>query len=127
MPGLVTGNGNDGSRISIRNLLQHSSGTCRLQLRICRSKNAVDWEREAPAGPTRLQELVKFAMPHPPLWLPQPHQQRFSYANTNFVLAGLIIERATGRSWREEVRDRIVRKLRLENTIAPGVPRLPCT
>jgi D-alanyl-D-alanine carboxypeptidase len=118
LPGLVTGNGNDGSRITIRHLLQHSSGLVDYNSDLP-VKNAVDWERER-LRTHQLQDLVKLAMGHHPLWLPEPHEQRFSYANTNYVLAGMIIERATGRSWREEVQDRIVRRLRLGNTIAPG-------
>ena len=118
LPGLVTGNGNDGSRITIRNLLQHSSGLVDYNSDLP-VKNAADWARER-LRTYQLQELVKLAMQHPPLWIPEPHEQRFSYANTNFVLAGMIIERATGRRWEQEVRDRIVRKLRLGNTIAPG-------
>jgi D-alanyl-D-alanine carboxypeptidase len=118
LPGLVTGNGNDGSRITIRNLLQHSSGLVDYNSDLP-IKNAADWEQER-LRTYQLQELVKFAMRHPPLWFPEPHEQRFSYANTNFVLAGMIIGRATGRSWEREVQDRIVRRLRLGNTIAPG-------
>jgi D-alanyl-D-alanine carboxypeptidase len=118
LPGLVTGNGNDGSRITIRNLLQHSSGLVDYNSDLP-VKNAADWARER-LRTYQLQDLVKLAMRHPPLWLPEPDEQRFSYANTNFVLAGMIIERATGRSWQDEVRDRIVRRLRLRHTIAPG-------
>jgi D-alanyl-D-alanine carboxypeptidase len=118
LPGLVTGNGNDGSKITIRNLLQHSSGLVDYNSDLP-VKNAADWERERLQS-YQLQDLVKLAMRHPPLWFPEPHEQRFSYANTNFVLAGMIIERATGHSWQEEVQNRIVRRLRLESTIAPG-------
>jgi D-alanyl-D-alanine carboxypeptidase len=118
LPGLVTGNGNDGSKITIRNLLQHSSGLVDYNSDLP-VKNAADWQRER-LRTYQLQQLVKLAMQHPPLWFPERHEPRFSYANTNFVLAGLIIERATGRSWEQEVQDRIVRRLHLENTIAPG-------
>jgi D-alanyl-D-alanine carboxypeptidase len=118
LPGLVTGNGNDGNRITIRNLLQHSSGLVDYNSDLP-VKNAVDWERER-LRTYQLQELVKLAMRHSPLWVPEQREQRFSYANTNFVLAGMIIERATGRGWQEEVRDRIVRRLSLQNTIALG-------
>jgi D-alanyl-D-alanine carboxypeptidase len=118
LPGLVTGNGNDGSRITIQNLLQHSSGLVDYNLDLP-VKDAADWERER-LRTYQLQELVRLAMRHSPLWYPGLHEQRFSYANTNFVLAGMIIESATGRSWQEEVQDRIVRKLHLGNTVAPG-------
>jgi D-alanyl-D-alanine carboxypeptidase len=118
LPGFVTGNGNDGSRITIRNLLQHSSGLVDYNADLP-VKNAAEWERER-LRTYEPQELVKLAMRHPPLWFPEPHEQRFSYANTNFVLVGMIIERVTGHSWEREVQVRIVRRLRLRNTMAPG-------
>jgi D-alanyl-D-alanine carboxypeptidase len=119
LPGLVTGNGNDGSKITIRNLLQHSSGLVDYNSDLP-VKTAADWERER-LRTYQLEELVRLALRHAPLWFPEPHEQRFSYSNTNFVLIGMIIERATGRSWQEEVQDRIVRKLHLRNTVAPGI------
>jgi D-alanyl-D-alanine carboxypeptidase len=118
LPGLVTGNGNDGSKISLRNLLRHSSGLVDYNADLP-VKNAADWERER-WRTYRPQDLVQLAMRHPPLWIPEPHEQRFSYANTNFVLVGMIIERVTGHSWEQEVRERILSPLHLSNTIAPG-------
>ncbi|MFF9453251.1 serine hydrolase domain-containing protein [Streptomyces flaveolus] len=44
----------------------------------------------------------------------------WSYANTNYLLTAMIIERITGRSWAEEVTDRIIRPLGLDATSAPG-------
>ncbi|MDN5919698.1 MAG: beta-lactamase family protein [Pseudonocardia sp.] len=42
------------------------------------------------------------------------------YSNTNYVLAALIIERATGLDWQEQVEHRIVRPLELRHTYATG-------
>jgi CubicO group peptidase (beta-lactamase class C family) len=48
-----------------------------------------------------------------------PPGKGWQYSNTNYVLAGLIIQRGTGRSWQDEITRRIVRPLRLHNTTAP--------
>jgi D-alanyl-D-alanine carboxypeptidase len=124
LPGLVTGNGNDGRRITVRNLLQHSSGlidyTGDLPIR-----SAADWERER-LRTYRPEELLAMSMKHEPGWLPEPGEQRFAYANINYVLAGMIIEKVTGHRWEQEVRDRIASPLKLRDTSAPGTsPALP--
>jgi D-alanyl-D-alanine carboxypeptidase len=62
-------------------------------------------------------------MTHPPVFEPGA---RWEYSNTNYILAGMVIEAVTGRTWEQEVRDRILRPLRLTRTYAPGNdPRLP--
>ncbi|MFI5892794.1 serine hydrolase domain-containing protein [Actinoplanes sp. NPDC051513] len=43
-----------------------------------------------------------------------------SYSNTNYILAGLIIERVTGHSYRAEVTNRILRPLGLRDTYFEG-------
>ncbi|MEV0275256.1 serine hydrolase domain-containing protein [Streptomyces sp. NPDC050610] len=44
----------------------------------------------------------------------------YGYSNTNYLIAGLIIERVTGRSYAAEVRDRIIEPLGLRHTSVPG-------
>lgn len=44
-------------------------------------------------------------MKKPPLFAPGTS---WSYSNTNYVLAGMIIDRVTGHSWAREVHDRIL-------------------
>jgi D-alanyl-D-alanine carboxypeptidase len=44
----------------------------------------------------------------------------WSYSNTGYMLAGMIIEAVSGRTWQEEVRRRIVRPLNLTQTVLPG-------
>jgi D-alanyl-D-alanine carboxypeptidase len=56
-------------------------------------------------------------MKHPPLFAPGTS---WSYSNTNYVLAGMIINKVTGRSWAQEVHDRILVPLRLDQTYVPG-------
>ncbi|MGC4804869.1 serine hydrolase domain-containing protein [Micromonospora sp. DT233] len=46
--------------------------------------------------------------------------EKHSYSNTNYILAGLIIERVTRRSATDEVHRRIIRPLGLRDTYFPG-------
>ncbi|WP_324965463.1 serine hydrolase domain-containing protein [Streptomyces formicae] len=50
----------------------------------------------------------------------------WAYSNTNYVLAGMIIEKVTGRTWEQQVHDRVLRPLGLRDTDTPGIrPFLP--
>ncbi|MFI5935360.1 serine hydrolase domain-containing protein [Actinoplanes sp. NPDC051494] len=61
--------------------------------------------------------LLAAALEHEPGFAPGTH---WDYSNTNYVVAGMIIERVTGRPWATEVRDRVLRPLGLRHTSAPG-------
>lgn len=127
LPGLVAGNGNDGSRITVRHLLQHTSGLYNYDFTEDTGNTAADFER------TRFdhhepEEAVAGAMRHRPDFDPaEPNDPEpdWNYSNTGYIVAGMIIEKVTGRPWDTEVRDRIVRPLGLTQTYAPGDdPRL---
>jgi D-alanyl-D-alanine carboxypeptidase len=64
----------------------------------------------------RPAELVALAMAHPPTSAPGA---AWRYSNTNYVLAGQLIERVTGNTYAQEVRRRIVRPLALTGTQMP--------
>lgn len=122
LPGLVTGNGNDGRRITVRQLLQHTSGLPNYteDLTIFSSAHEYRARRFDHYEPA---ELVALAVRHQPLFAPGTH---WSYSNTNYILVGMIIEKVTGRSWAVELRDRILRPLDLRQTYSPGDrPDLP--
>jgi D-alanyl-D-alanine carboxypeptidase len=117
LPGVVAGNGNNGAAITVRQLLQLTSGiydyTDDLLARIT-SVEAYQKLRFASFTP---RQLVAMAMSHEPDFAPG---QGWGYSNTNYVLIGLVIERVTGRDWASEVRDRVIRPLGLRHTLAPG-------
>jgi D-alanyl-D-alanine carboxypeptidase len=46
---------------------------------------------------------------------------RYAYSNTEYTLLGLVIEHATGRTWQQEVTDRVISPLGLEATVLPAV------
>ena len=122
LPGTVAGNGNDGSRITIRNLLQHTSGLYNYTNDITALGSYEDYlahrfDHYDPA------DLVALAMKHEPGFAPGT---QWDYSNTNYILAGMLIERVTGRPWDTEVSARILRPLGLRQTSAPGDrPSLP--
>lgn len=71
----------------------------------------------------RPEELVRFSLAKPPLFAPGAD---WSYANTNYVLAGLLIQRITGRPYGDELERRILRPLGLHSTSVPGTrPDIP--
>ncbi|MFC4466359.1 serine hydrolase domain-containing protein [Streptomyces xiangluensis] len=137
LPKVVTGNGNDGSRITIRNLLQHTSGLVDYTDILFGDPAELTPERyrEQRFKVRNPEEQVALAMTRKPGWLPDADdpgsETRWAYSNTNYVLAGMIIEKATGHRWEQEVHDRVIEPLDLRHTLTPGtspyVPRPTAT
>ncbi|MFF5879616.1 serine hydrolase domain-containing protein [Streptomyces californicus] len=122
LPGTVSGAGNDGRTITLRDLLRHTSGLSDYIADVFPEPGTTTyfanrWSTHTP------EELVAMAMRHSPAF---PAGTGWEYSNTNYVLAGMIIEKTTGHSWEEEVRRRILRPLGLRHTDTPGTrPFLP--
>jgi D-alanyl-D-alanine carboxypeptidase len=122
LPGLVRGHGNDGRRIAVRQLLQHTSGLPDYVGDVVPDLSAAGYRRNRWTTYTSGQR-VAFALRHRPSFAPGTG---WTYSNTNYVLLGMVVQAVTGRSWEREVRARIVRPLRLTHTLAPGDrPYLP--
>ncbi len=122
LPGVVSGNGNDGKRITIRQLLQHTSGVWSYTYDLFITFTVEDFRRMQ-FQHVSPEQLVAIAMSHPPSFAPGTS---WGYSNTNYVLAGMIIKKVTGRDWSEEVRARILVPLRMFSTFDPGDwPDLP--
>ncbi|KIA64245.1 serine hydrolase domain-containing protein [Nocardia vulneris] len=120
LPGIVRGNGNNGQDITVRQLLQHTSGLPDYLDHIPLEQVLKD-----PLRHYDPLELVHIGLAHPPLF---PPGSDWSYSNTNYVLAGMIIERVTGRAPREAVEQRIIQPLGLDDTTVPGDgPGIPGT
>ncbi|WP_370944357.1 serine hydrolase domain-containing protein [Amycolatopsis sp. cg5] len=105
--------------ITVRQLLQHTSGLPDYldDLRL----DDPETLRHRGAEPA---ELVALAMKHPPLF---PPGAKWSYSNTNYIFAGMLVERVTGRTVQAELSSRILRPLGLRDTYLPvrGDERLP--
>ncbi|OLZ45034.1 hypothetical protein BS329_35385 [Amycolatopsis coloradensis] len=120
LPGVVSANGNDGRKITIRRLLQHTSGLSDyLGPGVAPSTVAEFDERRFDTH--RPRDLVAKAITRPPKF---PPGRGWAYSNTNYVLAGMVIHSITGRTWATEVRDRLVRRLSLTGTSVPGTSPL---
>ena len=117
LPGVVHGNGNDGAAITIRELLQHTSGlhnyTDDLQAQI----TSVKAYRKLEFHQFSRMDLLKIALAHKPYFAPGAG---WHYSNTNYILLGMIIEKVTHRPWASEVARRIAGPLGLHHTFAPG-------
>ncbi len=116
LPGLVRGHGNDGHRVTLRHLLQHTSGLPDYIGDVVPDLSAAGYRVNRWTTYTSRQR-VALAMKHPPSFAPG---RGWEYSNTNYVLAGLVIKAVTGHSWEHEVRARILRPLRLTRTLTPG-------
>ncbi|MCC3773713.1 serine hydrolase [Streptomyces sp. UNOB3_S3] len=124
LPGVVQGNGYDGNKITIRQLLNHTSGVHDMV-------STEEWDK-AMNGTGFLQhrydvktpqEIVAIGLRHKPDFAPG---QGWTYSNTGFVLAGMIIEKVTGKPYASEIERRIVKPLGLTETTFPGTdPKLP--
>ena len=107
LPGLVDG------RITVRQLLQHTSGL-------------FDYTEALPLDPAGFpsirfrtwepRELVAISTSRP---LGFPPGTRHSYSNTGYVVLGLLIEKVTGRPYQQAVEQRILKPLRLKDTVLP--------
>jgi D-alanyl-D-alanine carboxypeptidase len=115
LPGVVSGNGNDGGKITVRQLLNHTSGLFDYTRDIPELGSAAGFQAERYTTWTPSQ-LVALAMRHAPDFAPGTS---FEYSNTNYILAGMIIQKVTGHTWQQEVTRGIIRPLGLRDTFAP--------
>jgi D-alanyl-D-alanine carboxypeptidase len=122
LPGIVRGEGYDATAITVRQLLQHTSGifnyTAVMLGEYTPEMYAADRLRHYDP-----EELVATGVGEPASFAPGTS---WGYSNTNYILAGMIIERVTGRAWPAEVAARITGPLGLRSTFEPGdVAELP--
>ncbi|MFF7367370.1 MULTISPECIES: serine hydrolase domain-containing protein [Streptomyces] len=126
LPGVVRGHGHDGRRITVRQLLNHTSGIYDYTsdngfARTYFLKDGFFEHRYDTVAP---RDLVAIAMRHKPDFAPGAS---WNYSNTNYVLAGMVIDKVTGHSYATEIRRRILDPLHLRATSVPGtkvtVPR----
>ncbi|WP_151480473.1 serine hydrolase domain-containing protein [Streptomyces albicerus] len=115
LPGVVSGHGNDGSAITVRQLLQHTSGLFDYTSDFPEMASVAGYQADRYTTWTP-EQLVSITMRHTPDFAPGTG---WGYSNTNYILAGMIIQKATGHSWEQEATARIIRPLHLRHTLAP--------
>jgi D-alanyl-D-alanine carboxypeptidase len=114
LPGRVP----DGEEITVRQLLNHTSGIY----------NYTDDEEWLARALTEIDhvwtpdELVDVAVAHEPVFAPGTS---WSYSNTNYILLGMVIERVTGERIEDLIGHRIIRPLRLRSTFLAGGDHVP--
>lgn len=124
LPGVVEGNGHDGDRITVRRLLNHTSGVYDVltdpgyQEKMFTEKFLEHrYDTWAP------EQQVAIAMRHEPDFDPG---EGWNYSNTNYLLAGMIIKKVTGESYADEIKRRIIKPLGLDATSVPKTnPSMP--
>lgn len=106
LPGIVP----VAKRITIRQLLQHTSGLA----------NVTDYptwlEQASKSASTQPLGTMRFAASKPLVFQPG---SRWGYSNTNYIALGLVIENVTGETYRQELAERILEPLGLESTELP--------
>ncbi|MER7245228.1 serine hydrolase domain-containing protein [Kribbella sp. NPDC000426] len=111
-------------RITVRMLLNHTSGLFNYTGEYFPDGTVVaglpatgkEWADNRLKGYAP-EELVEFALGKPARFEPGTE---WSYANTNYTIAALLIESVTGRSFAEELDRRILKPLELTDTLEPG-------
>ncbi|MFJ5884762.1 serine hydrolase domain-containing protein [Kitasatospora cineracea] len=109
LPGLLRGQGIDGRHITVRQLLQHTSGL-------------PDYEEDVTPDILRRHYLsprdtLDTALRHGADFAPGTG---WGYSNTNYLVAGMIVEEVTGRPLAAEFDRRIVRRIGLRHTYLPA-------
>ncbi|MEV6972389.1 serine hydrolase domain-containing protein [Kitasatospora sp. NPDC093806] len=118
LPGVVP----NGGAISVRQLLNHTSGLYDYledpQFLYHDEKDFPDYVYgQRRWQDYRAEQLAAVGVSHAPYFAPG---ERWRYSNTNYILAGMLIDKLTGNSWQSEVERRIVRPLHLDDTVFPG-------
>ncbi|GAA1653071.1 serine hydrolase domain-containing protein [Actinoplanes couchii] len=114
LPGAV-----GGRAITVRQLLQHTSGMYEYSADLIPGYATPESYRRERDRAYTPEQLVAIALRHP------QGDTTWSYSNTNYVLAGMLIEAVTGRSWAREVDTRVLGPLGMRHTRTGFVRDLP--
>ncbi|MFD3459175.1 serine hydrolase domain-containing protein [Nocardia fluminea] len=113
LPGVISGNGHDGNRITVRNLLQHTGGLPNYIVPEKIAKSIGNRHRQPFDAEQVVRETLRTNAP-----LGEPGTQT-AYSNTGYLLAGLVVERVSGHSIGTEISKRIIEPLGLTSTYYP--------
>lgn len=103
-----------GDKVTVRNMLQHTSGVFNHADSFQRPGERFLRDRYKHYD---AEELVAVAAARPLNFEPGT---TFEYSNTNYIALGLLIRAVTGRTYAEEIRERIIEPLQLGDTYLPG-------
>lgn len=103
--------------ITVRQLMNHTSGLVRYEFK-------EQFTKDLTANPEKTwqpAELVAYLLDEKP---PFEAGKGWDYSDTNYIVLGMIIEKVTGRRFYDEANRRLLKPLKLTNTIPQDGPRL---
>lgn len=113
LPSLIRGEGIDGRNITVRQLLQHTSGLPEYTDKLF--ADGILKELHTYHEP---RELLDLALTKKADFEPG---ERWKYSNTNYIVAGLLIQKVTGRPIGEAITDRVIKRADLRDTYWPSL------
>jgi D-alanyl-D-alanine carboxypeptidase len=113
LPNLVRGDGIDGHKITVRQLLQHTSGLPDYDVDV--TDDYVATKQHTHYEP---RDLLDLGLSHKAVFAPGTG---WSYSNTNYVVLGLLIQKITGRPVGEEITNRVIDRIGLRHTYWPAL------
>lgn len=122
LPGLIPGE--RGQKVTVRMLLNHTSGigdyiAGAFPSFVQGSTASLDDNRFRTFSP---EELVGFGLKAVPTGEPG---QKWSYSNTNYIIAGLLLEKVTGTAAEPYITQHVIHKAGLRDTSFPRTPLIP--
>jgi D-alanyl-D-alanine carboxypeptidase len=108
----------NGGEATIRHLMTHSSGLVRYEFQ---EKFTTDLTRQ-PLKVWKPEELLSYVLDMNPPFAPG---QGWEYSDTNYIVLGLILERAGGAPYYELLRSRILIPLKLADTVPSDSRKIP--
>ncbi len=118
LPELIPGE--RGQRITVRMLLNHTSHIANHADVIFPTVESLDANRFRAFQP---EELARAGLGAPATG--EPGATPGSYSNTNYVIAGLLLEKVTGTSAERYITDHVFRRAGLRHTSFPRTPHIP--
>ncbi|MGA4838147.1 serine hydrolase domain-containing protein [Streptomyces sp. G45] len=109
LPGVVRGESIDGRAITVRQLLQHTSGLPDFEDDV--TDDILERRYLSP------RDSLDIALTHKAVFEPGT---KWSYSNTNYLVAGLIVQKVTGRPLPEVIAQRILKPTGLRHTYFPA-------
>ena len=113
LPGLIKGEGIDGSKITVRQLLQHTSGLPDFDETLFGTTDVFQYRHHYVTP----RDVLDSALSKPAQFEPGA---QWKYTNTNYIVLGMLIERVSQRPVGEQIDERIVKKLGLSHTYFPA-------
>ncbi|VBA62078.1 D-alanyl-D-alanine carboxypeptidase [Mycobacterium attenuatum] len=106
----------NGDMITLRLLGQMRSGLFDYSTETAPPKPGQEGRQRTP------EELIQIAASHPPIF---PPGAQFDYNNTNTVLLGMVVQKASGQSLTDFIGDHITRPLNMAHTVLPVGAEIP--